>query len=52
MGITARALLRQKGTPYAALGLSDPKWSDAELVDFMPAHPPIDIGIQHFPGKA
>lgn len=39
MGIPARALLRQKGTPYEALGLSDPKWSDAELVDFMLAHP-------------
>jgi arsenate reductase len=39
MGISARALLRQKGTPYAELGLSDPKWSDDQLVDFMLAHP-------------
>ena len=39
MGITARALLREKGTPYAELGLSDPKWSDDELIDFMLAHP-------------
>jgi len=39
MGISARALLRQKGTPYAELGLSDPKWSDDELIDFMLAHP-------------
>jgi arsenate reductase len=39
MGISVRALLRQKGTPYAELGLSDPKWSDDELIDFMLAHP-------------
>jgi arsenate reductase (glutaredoxin) len=39
MGISVRALLRQKGTPYAELGLSDPKWSDDELIGFMLAHP-------------
>ena len=39
MGISARALLREKGTPYAELGLADPRWSDDELVDFMLAHP-------------
>jgi arsenate reductase (glutaredoxin) len=39
MGITARGLLREKGTPYAELGLADPKWSDDELIDFMLAHP-------------
>ena len=39
MGISARALLREKGTPYAELGLADPKWSDDELIDFMMAHP-------------
>ena len=39
MGITPRALLREKGTPYAALGLGDAKWTDAELIDFMMAHP-------------
>ena len=39
MGISARELLREKGTPYAELGLSDPKWSDDELIDFMLAHP-------------
>jgi arsenate reductase (glutaredoxin) len=39
MGIPVRALLREKGTPYAELGLGDPKWSDAELIDFMLAHP-------------
>jgi arsenate reductase len=35
MGIPVRALLREKGTPYAELGLADPKWSDDELLDFM-----------------
>jgi arsenate reductase (glutaredoxin) len=39
MGIPARALLREKGTPYAELGLADPKWSDDELIDFIVAHP-------------
>jgi arsenate reductase (glutaredoxin) len=39
MGIAPRDLLREKGTPYAELGLGDPKWSDDELVDFMMAHP-------------
>lgn len=39
MGIPVRALLREKGTPYAELGLADPKWSDEQLIDFMLAHP-------------
>ena len=39
MGISVRTLLREKGTPYAELGLADPKWSDGELIDFMLAHP-------------
>ena len=39
MGLTPRALLREKGTPYAALDLGNPKWSDDELIDFMMAHP-------------
>jgi arsenate reductase (glutaredoxin) len=39
MAIPVRALLREKGTPYAELGLADPKWSDEELIDFMLAHP-------------
>src|SRR3569833_1128143 len=39
MGIPVRALLREKGTPYAELGLGDPRWSDEELIDFMLAHP-------------
>ena len=39
MGIPVRALLREKGTPYAELGLGDPKWSDDELIEFMMEHP-------------
>ena len=39
MGISVRALLREKGTPYSELGLADPKWSDDQLLDFMLAHP-------------
>jgi arsenate reductase len=39
MGISVRSLLREKGTPYAELGLGDPKWSDDDLLDFMMAHP-------------
>lgn len=39
MGITPRQLLREKGTPYAELGLGHPKWTDDELINFMIAHP-------------
>ena len=39
MAMPVRALLREKGTPYAELGLADPKWSDDQLIDFMRAHP-------------
>ena len=39
MGIRPRDLLRQKGTPYEALGLADPRWTDDELIDFMLQHP-------------
>jgi len=39
MGISVRDLLREKGTPYAALELGDRKWTDAQLVDFMLQHP-------------
>ena len=38
-GITPRDLLREKGTPYAALGLGDMSLSDDALVDAMMAHP-------------
>ncbi|MGJ0426037.1 arsenate reductase (glutaredoxin) [Methylocystis sp.] len=39
MGISARDLLRQKGTPYDALGLGDPKWTEEELIGFMLEQP-------------
>ena len=38
-GIGARDLLREKGTPYAELGLDDPALSDDALIDAMMAHP-------------
>ena len=38
-GITPRDLLREKGTPYAELGLGDTSLSDEALVDAMIAHP-------------
>jgi len=34
-----RALLREKGTPYAELGLDDPGWTDDQLLDFIVQHP-------------
>lgn len=39
MGISARALIRDKGNLYEELGLADPKWSEDELIDFMITHP-------------
>ncbi|OMJ32221.1 arsenate reductase (glutaredoxin) [Sphingomonas sp. Sph1(2015)] len=38
-GMTPRGLLREKGTPYAELGLADTSLSDDALVDAMMAHP-------------
>lgn len=38
-GITPRELLREKGTPYAELGLGDASLSDEALIDTMMAHP-------------
>ncbi|MBY9061893.1 arsenate reductase (glutaredoxin) [Sphingomonas yunnanensis] len=38
-GMTPRELLREKGTPYAELGLGDTSLSDDVLVDAMMAHP-------------
>lgn len=38
-GQPLRSLLREKGTPYAELGLDDPKWSDEQLLDFIGQHP-------------
>lgn len=39
MGVPVRAVLRDKGTPYAELGLDDPTLSDDALLDAMMAHP-------------
>ncbi|WP_337053277.1 arsenate reductase (glutaredoxin) [Pseudoxanthomonas sp. USHLN014] len=39
MDISPRALLREKGTPYAELGLEDPSLTDDQLLDAMMAHP-------------
>jgi arsenate reductase len=39
MGISVRALLREKGTPFHELGLHDPKLGDDALLDAMTAHP-------------
>lgn len=39
MGITPREILREKGTPYAELGLHNPKWTDYQLIDIMLEHP-------------
>ena len=49
MGIRPRDLLRQKGTPFAALGLDNPALTDDQLIDAMIAHPilinrPIVVG--------
>jgi arsenate reductase (glutaredoxin) len=38
-GIGPRDLLREKGTPYAELGLDDRSLSDDALLDAMVAHP-------------
>ncbi|NPU64706.1 arsenate reductase (glutaredoxin) [Bradyrhizobium sp. 83012] len=39
MGVKVRDVLREKGTPYADLGLDDPEWSDDQLIEAMLAHP-------------
>ncbi|WP_076997603.1 arsenate reductase (glutaredoxin) [Variovorax sp. KK3] len=38
-GQPLRALLREKGTPYAELDLGNPKWTDEQLLDFIGQHP-------------
>jgi arsenate reductase (glutaredoxin) len=38
-GLTVRAALREKGTPYAELGLSDTSLSDEQLLDAMLKYP-------------
>jgi arsenate reductase len=39
MNMRPRDLLREKGTPYAELGLAAGHWSDAQLIDLMLEHP-------------
>ena len=39
MGVPVRSVLRQKGTPYGALKLDDPGWTDDQLIDFMVQNP-------------
>jgi arsenate reductase len=39
MGVPIREVLREKGTPYAELGLSDPALSDDQMIDAIMAHP-------------
>ena len=39
MGVPVRDVIRQKGTPYAELGLDNPALTDVELIDAMLAHP-------------
>lgn len=38
-GMRPRALLREKGTPYAELGLDNPDLTDGQLIDAMMEHP-------------
>lgn len=38
-GLTVRGALREKGTPYAELGLGNPELTDDALLDAMMAHP-------------
>lgn len=39
MGVPVRDILREKGTPYAELGLGNPDLSDDQLLEAMMAHP-------------
>jgi arsenate reductase len=39
MNMPVRQLLREKGTPFAGLGLADPQWTDDQLLDFIQQHP-------------
>ena len=38
-GLSVREALREKGTPFADLGLSDPSLSDDQLLDAIQGHP-------------
>ena len=39
MGVPLREVLREKGTPFAELGLGDPALDDDQLLDAVEAHP-------------
>lgn len=39
MGVSVRDIIREKGTPYADLGLGDPSLTDDQLLDAMLADP-------------
>jgi arsenate reductase len=39
MGVSVRAVVREKGTPFLELGLDDPSVSDEQLLDAMMAQP-------------
>ena len=39
IGVSIRGLLREKGAPYAELGLGNPARTDDELLDAIQAHP-------------
>jgi arsenate reductase len=39
MGVTARSVVREKGTPFNELGLADPGLTDDQILDAMMAHP-------------
>ena len=38
-GLTVREAIREKGTPFAELGLDDPSLTEDQLLDAMLAHP-------------
>jgi arsenate reductase (glutaredoxin) len=51
MGITARELLRRRGTPYDELNLDDPGKTDEALIEAIVAHPilmerPVVAGLR------
>jgi arsenate reductase len=39
LGMKPRQLLREKGTPFAELGLDQDAWTDEQIIDHMLAHP-------------
>ena len=39
LNVSVRDILRRNGTPYDELDLDNPKWSDAQLIDFIAEHP-------------